>query len=836
MKDKTNRRNPVDGGRVCRYDKERQKHEKGNIRMKKRVVARILALTVLLGAVSSTVYAAGETETGSQGTQPVRAEEVTEKESTVEMPGDGSSAQKEESATGERTGAPAAEETAEARSAVAPEEAPANTADAGAQPQAESPSYMGEVTFVGQWTGESSKKVDTVKAFAKASDLLGDPVPNPGTLKSLAKVFLGWSDQAPTGNGKLAEGARLFSKADTIKTAFPGGIPAGAKLYGVYFSLNSPDAPFSNWDLLSLMGSIQNLPVNDNTVTIDGNKTSEEILPDTTLWKDQTEGSTRTVIDLYEKKDDVKSVHEVVLNTEFKMDDTVAMLTYKNPLGSNAFRPVLSYDYNTRYGAGGDFGTGDGKTGYTYVDLKVNLDQRMNIPEKLYLEYEGYSWRPLYVFGDNKEVLSVFDPVTGADLGNTKASFKTLVNNQDPKVKFGVQTGGNHNLTVRMVLREGADEKIPETAITPAEGGTIAEKILSNMKLNVISKAELKAMLAGKTEEELNKSILTISDATAEQLAATDGKDTLQVTGAVTGNIKASAGSVNMWGLSYPLSSESALEETKANTIALGYTRKYNVTYTFVSGTAGKELPEAVTNQRPKDQTGLDNQTAVQLPGFADVKTDGGTWKFRTWYRETADGSEAVENSVTIDGADLRLTGEWFYVEDPETYNVTYTLISGTQGKDLPEEIIDRQPTDLFGAAEGEEIKLPAFEDVKVADGTWRFKSWYSETEEETAMVEGAVKVGRTDLNLIGEWLFVKAEDPKNPVDPDNQPVPGGQDQVQKAGKQAEKTTAGTTSPSKKQAKTVKTGDRSPVWGYATVLLLSGVVLSGVILVRRKRR
>lgn len=37
------------------------------------------------------------------------------------------------------------------------------------------------------------------------------------------ETFLGWSDKEPVGNGKLAEGARLFSKEDTVATAFPNG-------------------------------------------------------------------------------------------------------------------------------------------------------------------------------------------------------------------------------------------------------------------------------------------------------------------------------------------------------------------------------------------------------------------------------------------------------------------------------------------------------------------------------------------------------------------------------------------------------------------------------------
>ena len=345
--------------------------------------------------------------------------------------------------------------------------------------------------------------------------------------RGVAKTFLGWSDKPAVENGKVAEGARLFSMEDKISTVFPNGIPADAKIYGVYFSLNDPNGPLpdSSFSLgYALFSGIKKIKINSNETTINKSEKDEDILPDTKLFSKKTEGTTRTIVDIYNKKDDVKTINEVLAKSELKMDDTTAMLVYKNP-SVGYVGPVLSSTYKDN-----EFKTDDGKTGYTYVDIVVNLDKDLVVPEKLYLEFKGYSWRPLYVMGENKELLNIFNPQTNENLGNNKDSFKSLVNNSNPKVIFGVETKNNKDITIRMILRTD-NERIPESSITPDKGGTIAEKILENMTLKVLSKSDLKAIFPPKSEEELNKNVLRISDEKAKELAETDGETTLKING-----------------------------------------------------------------------------------------------------------------------------------------------------------------------------------------------------------------------------------------------------------------------------------------------------------------
>lgn len=83
------------------------------------------------------------------------------------------------------------------------------------------------------------------------------------------------------------------------------------------------------------------------------------------------------------------------------MPQNQAMLVYKDPYFN--YGHVLNRNYSDKFGENGNFETDDNTKNYTYVDLNVKFDNRITIPEKLYIEFEGYSWRPLYVFGKDEE-------------------------------------------------------------------------------------------------------------------------------------------------------------------------------------------------------------------------------------------------------------------------------------------------------------------------------------------------------------------------------------------------------------------------------------------------
>ena len=163
----------------------------------------------------------------------------------------------------------------------------------------------------------------------------------------------------------------------------------------------------------------------------------------------------------------------------------------------------------------------------------------------------------------------------------------------------------------------------------------------------------------------------------------------------------------------------------------------YKVTHEFVSGTAGKELPQAVKDLLPSDKSDLADGTKATptQPVKTEVKTADGTWIFKSY-------DKAEE---TINGADAHFVGTWDFTPNP-TYKATHEFVSGTAGKELPQEVKSLLPADKPDLADGTKTTptQPSSTEVKTADGTWTFKS-YDKTEE---TINGA------DAHFVGTWEF----------------------------------------------------------------------------------
>ena len=493
--------------------------------------------------------------------------------------------------------------------ASTPTSAPASTPTA---------NYNGSVSLIGQWTNESRVKNDTVGNYTTGTDKLGSPLANPGLFRGIAKTFLGWSDKPPV-DGKIAEGARLFSPEDTVATAFPNGIGGDSKLYGVYSSLNDHDTPLPDSTFgmgLSLLSGMNKFAIEDNKVKIDAGVKADDVLPNTNLKEETITGNTRKILDVYKpENNDTTKVNEVVLTSEFEMDKTTAMLVYRNP-HVGYVGPVLSNTYK-----GNNFSIDKNDKTYTYVDLNVNLDKDMVVPDKFFAEFNGYSWRPVYalgVNGENKEALNVFSPSDLA-LGNTKDSFNSLVSNTDPKVTFGIETKGYKNITIRMILRSsgtqdsdsGANERIAESDVVADEGKSIAETIVRNMTLRSLTSADLKKLFPTKSDEEINKMVIRIAQDKAKELAETNGQTVLTVKGSVEGNVRANAGRISF----LTLSSALPIKKVESNVLELGYVK---------SDPQPNPQPNPQPDVKPNPQPDVkpDPQPDVKPDPQPDVKPD----------------------------------------------------------------------------------------------------------------------------------------------------------------------------------------------------------------------
>ncbi|MCY7026419.1 LPXTG-anchored SHIRT domain periscope protein [Streptococcus sanguinis] len=169
----------------------------------------------------------------------------------------------------------------------------------------------------------------------------------------------------------------------------------------------------------------------------------------------------------------------------------------------------------------------------------------------------------------------------------------------------------------------------------------------------------------------------------------------------------------------------------------------YKATHEFVSGTAGKELPQAVRDLLPADKPDLANGTKATptQPSSTEVKTADGTWTFKS-YDKTEE---------TINGADAHFAGTWDFTPNP-TYKATHEFVSGTAGKELPQEVKSLLPSDKPDLADGTKTTptQPVRTEVKTADGTWIFKS-YDKAEE---TINGA------DAHFVGTWTFAAKPSP----------------------------------------------------------------------------
>ncbi len=208
----------------------------------------------------------------------------------------------------------------------------------------------------------------------------------------------------------------------------------------------------------------------------------------------------------------------------------------------------------------------------------------------------------------------------------------------------------------------------------------------------------------------------------------------------------------------------------------------YAVSYEYVSGTPGMELPEPFVpvpadGECYVDKTAVTAQTPEALT-FTDALNDG-VWSFRQWDADTKQ----------IDRADLTFTGTWTFA--PNTYAVSYEYVSGTPGMELPETFLP-VPVDSSRYVDKTAVTAQAPEALSVADpvhdGVWTFQRWDADTKQ----------IDRADLTFIGAWTFTANPEPPT-LDPD-------------------------------------TGDASPVLLWIALLVLSCTGIAGILLWNRKKR
>lgn len=185
---------------------------------------------------------------------------------------------------------------------------------------------------------------------------------------------------------------------------------------------------------------------------------------------------------------------------------------------------------------------------------------------------------------------------------------------------------------------------------------------------------------------------------------------------------------------------------------------KYNVTYKFVSETEGAVIPQDVLDKKPADQTDVPAGTNIPLENLGEVIVPTGVWRFVKWTAKIGESTIDLQNSIQVDNQDLEIVGHWIYEAYPplDKHTIFYVFESGTDGKDLPQEVMDKKPADNPNALNGSPVQIFNIEDVEVPDGTWKLEGWYREVEGERKLIDSEVMVEDEDITVYGVWKFTE--------------------------------------------------------------------------------
>lgn len=181
-----------------------------------------------------------------------------------------------------------------------------------------------------------------------------------------------------------------------------------------------------------------------------------------------------------------------------------------------------------------------------------------------------------------------------------------------------------------------------------------------------------------------------------------------------------------------------------------------------------------------------------------------------------------------------------------DTYPVVYEFISGADGKELSQEVLDLLPFDTNRYLEGTMINAtqPEKTRVEVSEGIWTFNGYDSLSKlasKDNLNAEGYIQ-------FIGTWTFEKSSypgkptDPDKPVDPDkpegpDQPTdpnkPGNPDKPgspnkpnvpNKPGQPGSNTSAHSNTIKPNEGDSVGTGTRTNLLFSSILLLVSGIL------------
>lgn len=409
---------------------------------------------------------------------------------------------------------------------------------------------------------------------------------------------------------------------------------------------------------------------------------------------------------------DGKDYYDLYATSNFIMNPKIAIAVYNNPW-------VGALDN------GSDWTTlRHNKPKATYVDLHLKLDERLEVSDQITAVFKSYNFRPLYVMAlvdanenpipDGTARNLLIDPPEHIlnnikkDNPETSFTFNTyLTNTAGEKVRL-------YEYVLRCRIRVGYDSFGNKISATP-------EQIMSDMSWNFIQN---------------DNSYVRIKAEDANAIA-NDEADPIIISGLVKGSAK-----------TIP---PTEIEEVNSNIVKIDFRLPLTKTVTFDKNTEQygdtESQSHATVELKETEMT-----VGGNMPENPTFEKDGKIYTFKGWNTK-ADGTGEVFTGTTEVTEDIIVYAIWEGI-----YKATHTFVSGTVGKDLPDEVKVLLPMDKEGLADGAVVTPAVINQttVTVADGTWTFDGW--NPEEAT--------INKADVNFVGTWTFTKKDTPPIPKHP----------------------------------------------------------------------
>lgn len=502
--------------------------------------------------------------------------------------------------------------------------------------------YNGEVTFVTR-NGDQVVTFENEDEKINKTDADGDKANEGDAGSGFTKAyFIGWST-VPNYNGRQKD-AKLFYGHEAISRAFPDGLKGGEKLYAYYLSVSAVTG-FAN----GLVGDIAiNKDIDNSATLVNVFEIKEENEREATFYV----------------KDNVEDLSLVDLEASFSL----------NPYIITAVRRSSYYHHPGNF----DIGASEGddfilnplnmnnlkekiktlENKYTFVDLHIKLDTRLELAETLNFSFKSYAFRPITVLkGDYSDVLE-----------NT-----IQMGVENPVSTIALKTNGEKEFIVRTRLR--VKSSIPNAT---AEEAITDMKLISNDKNNFkLPKAEILKIARGET----TKIVIGGHIQGGANLYGTR----LSIIGNVGGPTDIPKQVANVVGLDF----KPVLVTFNKNSASIQENAEQNL------GTVRVAKDSSIGN----DIFDRDDKPAIDPFGESmpdnlteKIVKDGLTYRFEGW-ATTPNATEANFTADTVVTADMTVYGVWKVNTAPELVAENRTIFVGDELnlKDLITKVTDKE-------------------------------------------------------------------------------------------------------------------------------------------------